>query len=422
MEKSKSTVFRTNVPPTFPLFTRVNPNVIAVLDVKSFSHLFNMDVVEKKDILVGDFMPSVSFTGGMRVCAYMDTSEPKHSKIKGFAMDILRRSSATWVPTLLSKLDSMWSTIDSKFSSSSSANYLVPLQQCLFGFLAQCFVGADPAASLYIADHGYAMIDLWLGLMLLPTVKIGFLQPLEEIFLHSFAYPSLLVSGGYNKLAKFVEEEGREVVERGQREFGLTRDEAVHNVLFVLGFNAFGGFSIFFPSLLGTLGSDTTIQESLRAEVRAKGGSTLSFDSIKDMELVQSFVYETLRLNPPVPTQYGRARKDFLLSSHDLVFEIKKGELLCGYQPLVMRDPKVFDEPEKFIFDRFTKEKGSELLRYLYWSNGPQTGSPGESNKQCPAKDYVPLTASLFVAHLLRRYDLITCNSSGSITALVKAK
>ena len=104
------------------------------------------------------------------------------------------------------------------------------------------------------------------------------------------------------------------------------------------------------------------------------------------------------------------------------MFEIKKGELLCGYQPLVMKDPTVFDEPEKFVFDRFTKEKGSELLRYLYWSNGPQTGSPSESNKQCPAKDYVTVTASLFVAHLLRRYDSIACNSSGSITALVKAK
>ncbi|GFY99155.1 hydroperoxide lyase 1 [Actinidia rufa] len=423
IEKNKSTVFRTNVPPTFPLFTRVNPNVIAVLDVKSFSHLFDMDVVEKADTLVGDFMPSVSYTGGMRVCAYLDTSEPKHSKIKAFAMDILKRSSATWFPTVLSELDSMWSTIDTEFSSSSSASYFVPLQQCIFSFLSQCLVGADPAASPTIAKHGYAMLDLWLGLMLLPTIKIGFLQPLEEIFLHSFAYPSFLVSGGYNKLLKFVEEEGREeVVERGVTEFGLTRDEAVHNVLFVLGFNAYGGFSIFFPSLLGILGSDVTVQEKLREEARAKGGSTLSFNSVKEMELVQSFVYETLRLNPPVPTQYGRARKDFLLSSHDSVFEIKKGELLCGYQPLVMRDPMVFDEPEKFVFDRFTKEKGSELVRYLYWSNGPQTGSPSESNKQCPAKDYVTVTASLFVAHLLRRYDSIACNSSGSITALVKAK
>jgi hydroperoxide lyase len=132
-------------------------------------------------------------------------------------------------------------------------------------------------------------------------------------------------------------------------------------------------------------------------------------------------VYETLRLNPPVPLQYGRARKDFQLSSHDSVFDIKKGELLCGYQALAMRDPKVFDEPESFKPDRFVGEKGSELLSYLYWSNGPQTGSPSESNKQCAAKDYVVLTAALIVAYLFSRYDSIT-GASGSITAVKRAK
>ncbi|MTV28813.1 cytochrome P450, partial [Nitriliruptoraceae bacterium ZYF776] len=152
-------------------------------------------------------------------------------------------------------------------------------------------------------------------------------------------------------------------------------EDTIHNLLFILGFNAFGGFSIFLPSLLAALGSDTTgVQEKLRKEVREKAGSGLSFSSVKEMDLVQSFVYETLRLNPPVPLQYGRARKDFDLSSHDSIFKVKKGELLCGYQPLVMRDPKVFDDPETFVADRFTKEKGKELLNYLYWSNGPQTG------------------------------------------------
>lgn len=81
MEKYKSTVFRTNIPPTFPLFTSVNPNVIAVLDCKAFSHLLDMDLVDKKDVLVGDFAPSVEFTGNIRVGVYRDVSDPQHSKV-----------------------------------------------------------------------------------------------------------------------------------------------------------------------------------------------------------------------------------------------------------------------------------------------------------------------------------------------------
>lgn len=212
------------------------------------------------------------------------------------------------------------------------------------------------------------------------------------------------------------------MLQRGETEFGLSRKESIHNLLFVLGFNAYGGFSVFLPGLLSTIVSDTTgLQAKLRKEAREKGGPTLSFDSIKEMPLIQSVVYETLRLNPPVPIQYGRARKDFQLSSHDSVYDIKKGELLCGYQKLVMKDPKIFDEPESFKPDRFMNEKGSELLNYLYWSNGPQTGSPTVSNKQCAAKDYVVLTAALVVAYIFRRYDSITGDSS-SITAAEKAK
>lgn len=212
------------------------------------------------------------------------------------------------------------------------------------------------------------------------------------------------------------------MIKRGVTEFGLSEEEAIHNLLFVLGFNAFGGFSVFLPSLINAIASDSTgLQEKLKKEVREKGGSTLGFSSVKEMELVQSVVYETLRLNPPVPLQYARARKDFRLSSNDSAFQVKKGELLCGYQKLVMRDPAVFDEPDSFKPDRFTTEKGAQLLNYLYWSNGPQTGTPSVSNKQCAGKDVVTLTASLIVAHLFRRYDSIKGDAS-SITALQKAK
>lgn len=84
-----------------------------------------------------------------------------------------------------------------------------------------------------------------------------------------------------------------------------------------------------------------------------------------------------------------------------------------------MRDPKVFDEPDSFKSDRFIQN--GELLNYLYWSNGPQTGSPTESNKQCAAKDYVTLTACLFIAYMFRRYDSVS-GSSSSITAVEKAR
>nr|AYV88860.1 cytochrome P450 oxidase CYP74B29 [Polygala tenuifolia] len=423
MDKYKSTVFRTNVPPCFPFFTGVNPNVIAVLDCKSFANLFDMEVIEKKDVLVGDFMPSLKFTGDMRPGVYQDISEPEHSKVKNFSIDILKRSSKLWASELASNLDIMWDEIETSLSKSSSASFLIPLQKSMFRFLSKCLVGADPLNDPDVAESGYAMLDKWLALQLLPTIKIGVLQPLEEIFLHSFAYPFFLVSGDYQKLYYFLEKQGQEVIRRGETEFGLGKEATIHNLLFIMGFNAFGGFSVFLPSLINIIGSDKTgLQEKLRKEVREKGGSTLSFASVKEMELVQSVVYETLRLNPPVPLQFGRARKDFQLSSHESSYDIKKGELLCGYQPLVMRDSKVFEDPERFIPDRFTEEKdGNELLNYLYWSNGPQTGIPNQFNKQCSAKDYVTMTASLFVAHLFSRYDSIKGDST-SISGISKAK
>lgn len=417
MEKNQSTVFRTNVPPSFPFFF-TDPRVIAVLDCKSFAHLFDMEIVEKKNVLVGDFMPSTSFTGNMRVCAYLDTSESQHSKIKNFVMDVLRRSSRIWIQELESNLSTMWDSIESEIAKDTKSSFRNHLQPTLFNFFSKTLAGADTAKSPEVAKSGYIDVIIWLGLQLVPTIHIGILQPLEEIFLHSFRLPFFPIASRYQRLYDFIQKEGEEVVERGVSEFGLTKDEAIHNLIFTMGFNAYGGFSLFFPVLLDRILNDKTgLQQRILEEVKAKTGSGLTFESVKEMDLIYSVVYETLRLDPPVPTQYARARKDFKLSSYDSAYSIKKGELLCGYQPLVMRDPKVFDEPETFNPDRFRGEKGAALLDYLFWSNGPQTGLPSEHNKQCAGKDLVVLTAVVFVAYIFRRYDWIA-GEGGSITAL----
>eukprot|EP00262_Sarcandra_glabra_P004865 TRINITY_DN1610_c0_g1_i1.p1 TRINITY_DN1610_c0_g1~~TRINITY_DN1610_c0_g1_i1.p1 ORF type:complete len:467 (-),score=23.64 TRINITY_DN1610_c0_g1_i1:209-1609(-) len=423
--KHKSTVFRTNVPPTFPFFLGVNPQVIAVTDTSAFSTLFDISLVEKKNILVGDFMPSVAFTGNTRVLAYLDPSEPKHSAVKNFVMDRLKKSSETWVTEFLNSLDDMWATIEKDVAQNGSSSFQLPLQKCLFSFLCKSFIGADPASTPDIAENGYIMLNKWLALQLLPTTKVGVLpQPLEEILLHSFAFPFALVSGDYKKLYEFLEEQGKEVIEIGMRDYNLAKEEIIHNLLFVLGFNAFGGFSLFFSTLISTLGSDKgDLQARLREEVKKNGNSgALNFQSLTKMDLIKSTVYELLRLNPPVPLQYARARKDFVMSTEDYAYQVRKGELLCGYQPLAMRDPKVFDEPEEFVADRFSEQKGKELLSYLFWSNGPQTAEPSASNKQCAAKDVVVGTAGLMVADIFTRYKSFKCDETSlAITAIEKA-
>lgn len=175
-------------------------------------------------------------------------------------MEILKRSSEVWLRELLSNLDKFWETVESDISKNpdGGASYLIGLQRCMFNFLSTAMTGANPSVSPDIAENGWKMLDKWLAIQVIPTTKIGILQPLEEIFLHSWAYPFFLVAGDYKKLYDFISENAGDVIRLGDEEYGLTRDETVHNLLFNLGFNAYGGFSIFLPSLIGKIAGDTT--------------------------------------------------------------------------------------------------------------------------------------------------------------------
>jgi len=146
--------------------------------------------------------------------------------------------------------------------------------------------------------------------------------------------------------------------------------------------------------------------------------------ALESMPLLKSTVYEVMRLEPPVPFQYGRARKDFMLESHDGLFRVKKGELLGGYQPFATRDPRVFENPDEFVPRRFMGEEGQQLLRYVVWSNGPETENPSVNNKQCAGKDFVVMIARLLIAEMFLQYDSFDMEMSGSavsFTSLRKA-
>ncbi|KAM7492262.1 hypothetical protein LguiA_035183 [Lonicera macranthoides] len=59
-------------------FISNNPNVVVLVDSKSFHVIFNIDKVEKKYLFTGTYMPSTELTGGYKVLSFLDPSEPNH--------------------------------------------------------------------------------------------------------------------------------------------------------------------------------------------------------------------------------------------------------------------------------------------------------------------------------------------------------
>lgn len=126
---------------------------------------------------------------------------------------------------------------------------------------------------------------------------------------------------------------------------------------------------------------------------------------MEQMPLMKSVVYEALRIEPPVPLQYGKAKTDLVIESHDSAFKVKEGEMLFGFQPFATKDSKIFERAEEFVADRFVGEDGEKLLKHVLWSNGPETESPTVGNKQCAGKDFVVLASRLLVVEFFLRYD-----------------
>lgn len=286
-----------------------------------------------------------------------------------------------------------------------------------FNFAFELFCGQSPS-NTKLGSKGPSLVTLWLFPQLAPQITFGlpkFLALAEDFLLHTFSYPAFLVKSPYKKLYDAFYESAASALDLAEGKFGLSREEACHNLLFVAGFNAFGGMKLLFPALIKWVASGgEELHRELRNEIRAvlkESEGKVTFAALEKMTLTKSVVYEALRIEPPVPYQYGKAKEDIVIQSHDATFEIKKGEMIFGNQNFVGKDPKVFENPEEFVAHRFAGE-GEKLLKYLYWSNGRQMDDhPTAENKQCPGKDLVVLISRLILVEFFLRYDTFTVDA-----------
>lgn len=304
--------------------------------------------------------------------------------------------------------------------------------QMSFNFLCRSVLQRDPVAlgPASLGTDGPSHVQKWIGLQLAPIASTGVLSKcLEELTIHVVPLPFLLVRGGYDKVYNFFWTYVTRALDAAEQQFGLKREEACHNLVFMICFNTFGGMFVLFPSISRHIAAagkelDLDLAREVRDAIKSNGGQ-LNMTTLESMALVRSTVYEILQIDPPVPFQYSHAKHDMVLESHDGRYKVKKGEMVGGYQPFATRDPKVFDKPDEFLPRRFIGEEGEKLLKYVMWSNGLETDETTLNNKQCAGKNFVVLVARLLVAHIFPRYDSFdidqTNTSKVMFTALKKA-
>ncbi|KAK4348768.1 hypothetical protein RND71_031523 [Anisodus tanguticus] len=405
IQKYQSTVFRTNMPPG--PFISFNSNVVVLLDGKSFPTLFDVSKVEKKDLFTGTYMPSTELTGGYRVLSYLDPSEPNHAKLKKLMFYLLSSRRHEVIPEFHNSYSELFETLENELSTKGKAGLNAANDQAAFNFLARSLYGVNPLDTKLRSD-GPKLIGKWVLFQLHPLLILGLPKVLEDLVMHTFRLPPALVKKDYQRLYNFFYDNSTSVLDEVEK-IGISREEACHNLLFATCFNSFGGIKIFFPNMLKWIGRaggklHNQLAQEIRSVIKSNNGK-ITMAAMEKMPLMKSVVYESLRIEPPVASQYGRAKRDMIIESHDASFEIKEGELLYGFQPFATKDPKIFDRSEEFVADRFIGEEGEKLLKHVLWSNGAETENPSVSNKQCAGKDFVVLVSRLLLVELFLRYD-----------------
>lgn len=406
MKKYNSTVFRVNGPPG--PFIAKDSRVIVLLDAVSFPILFDNSKVDKRDLTAGTFMPSTHFTGGYRVCAFLDPSEPKHAILKGFFLSILDRLHKKLIPIFRSSATQLFADLEAELGDKGEADFNPLSDRMSYDLLFRLF-GNKSSYDTSVGGGGNTNFDKWLFFQLAPLMTLGlkYLPSfVEDLLLHTFPLPSILVKSGYEKVRSDFDKAAAPLLDEAEG-LGLSRDEASHNLMFFTGFNAYGGMKVLFPALLkyvGLAGEEfhRRLGEEVRAAVKEEGGVTVA--AVEKMSLVKSAVWEALRMEPPVQFQYAKAKEDLTVRSHDAAYLIKKGEIICGFQPFATKDPKIFTKAAEFVGDRFVGE-GEKLIKYVYWSNARETDDPTADNKQCPAKDMVVLLSRMILVEFFLRYD-----------------
>jgi hypothetical protein len=148
--------------------------------------------------------------------------------------------------------------------------------------------------------------------------------------------------------------------------------------------------------------NDLNLQEKLRQEINGifKRDGRLEYNLVNETPFMDSVINETLRFYPPITDFISReALEDYRYEKDGKVFIIPKGTGVNIGVYQLHHDPNHWEEPEKFIPDRFMKDKTlTSSIAFQPFGAGP---------RNCVGLRFALLEAKMAIARLLQAYKLI---------------
>jgi cytochrome P450 len=172
------------------------------------------------------------------------------------------------------------------------------------------------------------------------------------------------------------------------------------------------------------LAKNPDVVAKLRAEVReVLGDREPAFEDLPRLGYAERVVQESMRLYPPAWILERAAQADDVLSGH----RIPAGTTVVITPYLMQRDPRCWDDPERFDPDRFAPDRFSERQKqaYLPFGDGPRI---------CIGKGFAMMEAKIALVMIARRFDVelsapdtigmepsITLRPKGEVTARARS-
>ncbi|XP_022135940.1 allene oxide synthase 3-like, partial [Momordica charantia] len=176
----------------------------------------------------------------------------------------------------------MFIRLEDELGAKKKAADFNPISDAMsFDFIFRLLTDGSPDPKL--AGDGPGMFDKWLTLQLAPLASLGLPKifcVFEDLIIHTIPLPFMLVKTSYRKLYNAFYSSSASFLDEAERQ-GIDRDKACHNLVFLAGFNAYGGMKVLFPSLLKWVGAaGEPLHRQLAGEVRAvvkeQGGLTFA--------------------------------------------------------------------------------------------------------------------------------------------------